>query len=99
MSTADLFVEAIDTVITLGWALAGWLIFLAVVVTMLALAAIVTGAWGVNAVRGWLRGPVAASDGPEVPREPQPAHSASQAPPRRTPSWARTDHHTYDEAA
>lgn len=63
-------------------------------------AAIATGAWGVNALRGWLREPVAASDAPEAPRG---LRSAPGAPRRRSarpvPAWARTDHHRYEEAA
>jgi len=46
--TAALFVEALDTAITLGWALLGWLIFFATVAAILTLAAIATGAWGVR---------------------------------------------------
>lgn len=58
--------EAIDTLITLGWAFAGWLIFFATVASILTLAAIATGAWAARgawrAVTGpsWRRGPVRA---------------------------------------
>ena len=51
MSNAQLFLEAVDTMLTLGRALIGWLIFLATVATILVLAAIATGAWGVNVLR------------------------------------------------
>lgn len=57
MSTADLFVEAIDTAITLGWSLLGWIIFLAAVASILTLAAIATGAYGVRAVWRCATGP------------------------------------------
>ena len=45
--------EAIDTALTVGYALAGWVIFFATIAAILALAAIATGAWGVRAV--WRR--------------------------------------------
>lgn len=50
MSTAHLFVEAVDTAVTLGWALVGWLFVFAVVVTIVGFTAIATGAWTVRAV-------------------------------------------------
>ncbi|MFF7452141.1 MULTISPECIES: hypothetical protein [unclassified Streptomyces] len=48
MSNADLLTEALDTAIHLGWALAGWVIFLGVVTSILILAAIATGTWAVR---------------------------------------------------
>ncbi|MGW2720815.1 hypothetical protein [Streptomyces sp. NPDC001492] len=57
MSNADLFVEAIDTAIQLGQALLGWLIFLAIVGTILLLAAIATGAYGARAAWRATTGP------------------------------------------
>ncbi|MET9815293.1 hypothetical protein [Streptomyces sp. NPDC006355] len=42
--------EAIDTVITLGWALAGWIIVLAVFGTMLIFAGLATGAYAARAL-------------------------------------------------
>lgn len=51
VSNAHLFGEAVDTAIVLAKAFIGWLIFLAVVATMLVLAAIATGAWAVDVVR------------------------------------------------
>lgn len=57
MSNADLFVEAIDTAVRLGWALAGWLIFLAAVGSILVLSAIATGAYGARAVWRVTAGP------------------------------------------
>lgn len=48
MSNAELFIEAVDTAIQLGYALAGWVIFFAAVASILVLAAIATGAWTVR---------------------------------------------------
>jgi hypothetical protein len=48
VSNADLFTEALDTLIHLGWSLAGWVIFLGAVASILVLAAIATGAWTVR---------------------------------------------------
>jgi hypothetical protein len=53
VSNADLFVEALDTAIRIGWALAGWVIFFGVVASILALAAIATGATAIRAT--WRR--------------------------------------------
>ena len=57
MSNADLFVEAIDTAVRLGWALFGWLIFLPAVGSMLILTAIPTGAYGVRTAWRHTAGP------------------------------------------
>lgn len=40
--------EAVDTAITLGWALLGWIIFLATIGSILVLAAIATGTWTIR---------------------------------------------------
>ena len=42
--------DAIDTVITLGWALAGWIIVLAVVGTIVIFAALATGAYAARSL-------------------------------------------------
>ena len=58
--------EAVDTLITLGWAAFWWLIFFATAASILTLAAIATGAWAARgawrAVTGpsWRRGRVRA---------------------------------------
>ena len=79
--------EAVDTLITLGWALAGWLIFFATVASILTLAAIATGAWAARgawrAVTGpsWRRGRVRAGNPCAAPSSrPQRAHRASDVP-------------------
>ena len=101
MSTAALFFEAVDTAIALGHAFVGWLIFFAVVFTILVLAVIATGAWAVDAVRGRQGGRRRTAHAPEAPRGPREAHNAPQSPSRSVPSWARTDHHDdqFEEAA
>ena len=92
--------EAIDTALTIGYALAGWVIFGATVAAILALAAIACGAWGVRAL--WRRcAPVSR------PQEPPGESSAATPPPgpaqsrtaRRTPSWAHNQPLDYEEAA
>lgn len=91
MSTAALFVEAVDTAVRLGWAFLGWLIFLSTVAAILLLAAIATSAWAVDAAWEWLRGRWRRRKGGEAAREPD---EAPEAPGRRTarraPSWADT---------
>lgn len=57
MSNAELFIEAVDTAIQLGYALAGWVIFFATVASILVLAAIATGAWTVRLVWRTATGP------------------------------------------
>lgn len=92
MTTAQLFVEAVDTALTLfRWAV-GWVITLATIGSILLVAAVACGAWGTGAARSRLRGRVAAE-------QPVPAPE----PPRRRPAphWARTQplEDGYDEAA
>jgi len=96
MSTAALFVEAVDTLITLMHAAFGWLIFLAVTASMLALAAIACGAWAVDLAWGWLYRRVRGADTEAIP-EPEPQRRVR----RRVPSWAHTQplDHEWDEAA
>jgi hypothetical protein len=57
VSNAHLLVEAIDTAIRLGWALLGWIIFLATVAAILTLAALATGATVVRGVWRHTAGP------------------------------------------
>jgi hypothetical protein len=89
--------EAIDTALTLAWALAGWVIFLATTAAILALAAIATGAWGVRALRrravgpSWARGRLRALMCARTrPRRPQ-------RPSR--PFWSHSQPLDYEEAA
>lgn len=102
MSTAALFVEAVDTLIALISAAFGWLIFLAVTAAILALAAVACGAWAVNTAWGALYGRWRGADGPEVESEPQSSPDPSDARTgRRVPKWAHTQpiNHEWDEAA
>ncbi|WP_406417984.1 hypothetical protein [Streptomyces sp. NBC_01614] len=85
--------EAIDTALTLAWALAGWVIFLATVAAILALAATATGVWGVRALRRAVKAPLAAEHAPQAPE------STRAAKRRPTPSWAHTQPLDYEEAA
>lgn len=92
MSTAHLFVEALDTAYRLGWALAGWLLFFATVAAILILAAVATGAWGVRAVSQGTAAALAAlqrSSTSEAPPTPPMARETGTG--RPGPSWARTD--------
>jgi hypothetical protein len=95
VSNAQLFFEAVDTAITLGRAAIGWLIFFGVAATMFVLAAIATGAWGVNALRRRLRARPATEQTPDGPSEPREPHK----PEPRTPSWAHTQPIDCEEAA
>lgn len=90
MSTPDLFVEAIDTAVRLGWALFGWLIFLAIVGTILVLSAIATGAYGARAV--WR-----ATTGPSWRRSALRARIHARRATRA--SQRRTRPHEFEEAA
>lgn len=89
--------EAIDTALTVGYALVGWVIFFATVAAILALAAIATGAWGVRAV--WRR-----AVGPSWKRGRIRARIYVARRRRRTsrptrPLWSHTQPLDYEEAA
>ncbi|KAB2976011.1 hypothetical protein F8R89_30865 [Streptomyces sp. SS1-1] len=91
MSDAELFIEAITTFTTVAEALAGWVIFFAVVAAILTLAATVTGARAVRGAWRYLRARVTAERAARAVREGQ----ALQHPPhartaRRTPAWVHT---------
>ncbi|NUS22708.1 MAG: hypothetical protein HOV92_00570 [Streptomyces sp.] len=87
--------EAVDVVLTLGWALLAWIVLMAVVAGVVLHAVVVTvavvcrTAWrGVTAARRALYAPVSHELPPSdsrpatVPERPTAAH---------VPSWARTD--------
>jgi hypothetical protein len=94
--------EAIDTVLTLGWALAAWIVLVSLAAA-LALHAVLAIVWwacrtawrGVAGARSAVQRLKALIPHPE-PRKPSRAHTAPRS--RPAPSWARTDHH-YKEAA
>lgn len=90
MSTAQLFVDAIHTALTVyRWAV-GWVITLATVGSILIVAATVTGARGAGAAWQALR----------RRRSPEPVPHAPEPPRKRpVPSWAHTEPYRYDEAA
>ena len=98
MSTAHLFVEAVDTAVRLGWALAGWVIFGATVAAILLLAAIATGAWGVRELQGAAVAVAALRThrtGPLADEQPvsdsSPAIPAEGRSSPHAPSWAQPD--------
>jgi len=92
-----LFVEAVDTLITLIQAAFGWLIFFAVVASILALAAVACGAWAVDLAWGWLYRRARGVDEDDALPEPD----MQQRTRRRVPSWAHTQplDHDLEEAA
>jgi len=87
--TVALFVEAVDTIRALGWALVAWIVLLAVVAGVALYAIVVTVACACRAVWRGVTAALAAVQrlsAPELlpePHEPPHAHTA--------PSWARTD--------
>lgn len=96
MSTAELLFEAVDTAIAVHDAIVQWLIVLAVVGSILVLAAVACGAWGIRAAVDTLSARQTGEQPTEAPREPHDAHSAPRGPSqpaRHTPAWAHTDHH------
>lgn len=89
--------EAIDTAITIGYALAGWVIFLATVAAILTLAAIATGVWGVRALwrrtagPSWARGRIRARI--------HAARRLRRSNGRTRPLWSHSQPLDYEEAA
>jgi hypothetical protein len=95
--------EAIDTVLTLGWALAAWIVGLALAAA-LALHTVLAIAWWAGRAalraRAGLHGRLSVVETPDEGQEPQLPSSAPRSRTRRpTPSWAHTDHHRVEEAA
>lgn len=99
MSRAQLFADAVDTLITLGWAVAAWLAVLAAVATVVLFAVTAVGAWALGALwrrtvgPSWRRGRLRARIH---------AGRATRAPQRRTGLPGRHIHstdHDYEEAA
>jgi hypothetical protein len=98
--------EAIDTALTVGWALAAWIVLTALAAA-LALHTVLAVVWWAG--RATVRAVKAARKALSAPlSDEQPASDSSPAttaerrsePPRRpTPSWAHTEPYTYEEAA
>ena len=90
--TVAVFVEAVDTIRALGWALVVWIVLLAVVAGVALYAVVVTVACACRAV--W-RGVAAALAAVQHPSAPELPRIPPVTPQRRTephaPSWARTD--------
>lgn len=92
--------EAATTLVTLTNALIGWIIFLAVTASILALAAIACGAWAVDAAWGWLYARIRpAHDDAETPEPGQAPRTPERRTGRHVPSWAHTQPLDYEEAA
>jgi hypothetical protein len=89
--------EAIDTAVTLGWALLAWLAVLAAVATIVVLAVAAGGVWAVRAAWRASAGPWGACG--RFRARFLAAHRARRPQRRTGPRWARTDHHHYEEAA
>ncbi|MCX4703900.1 hypothetical protein [Streptomyces sp. NBC_01373] len=90
--------EAVDTVVTLGWALLAWIALMAVAVG-LALYAVAVAVWAVTratvtaarASCAWLSWRLAAESPSQAPPVGPIAPEASQPPSRPAPHWAHTD--------
>ena len=78
--------DAVDTVVTLGWALLAWIILTAAVAVAAVYAVVVAVAAPVNAAREALSGALAASGAVNALRERQNTPQALTGP-----SWARTE--------
>lgn len=89
--------EAIDTAITLAWALWWWTVTLATVGAVLALAAIACGAWGIRALwrrsvgPSWKRGRIRARI--------YAARRRGRTSARTRPLWSHAQPLNYEEAA
>jgi len=80
---AALLVEAIDTVRTLGWALAVWIVLLAITVTLAAYTVVAEVAWPCNAARDALSGALSASRALRALRD-----RPDRYRPQQRPLWA-----------
>lgn len=110
--SAVVMAELVDTVLTVAWALAGWVVFLATVAAILVTAAAATGAWAARGTWRWLqarlprREPWRGLGAPQGPSRgsrdagdaPEPARARTELP-RRTPAWACTQPINHEEAA
>ncbi|NUS83698.1 MAG: hypothetical protein HOY75_13365 [Streptomyces sp.] len=84
--------EAVDTAVTVAWALLAWITAMAVVATVVLYAVAVTIAVACRALRRGVKAALAASQrlkAPESHPEPQRPPEARTGP--RVPSWADTD--------
>lgn len=81
--------EAIDTALTLGWALAVWIVLLAAVAGAALYAVVVTVACACRAVWRGVAAALAALQRPSGPESLPEPHEPPHA--RTAPSWARTD--------
>lgn len=91
--------EAIHTVLTLGWALAVWIVLVSLAAALALHAVIAAVAWPCMAAQEAVSGALAASRALRALPGHRDAHAASQPPSHPVPSWAHTDHHRTDQAA
>ncbi|MET9909737.1 hypothetical protein ABZZ74_23530 [Streptomyces sp. NPDC006476] len=87
--TVALFVEAVDSIRTLGWALAVWIVLLAVATTLAAYTVVAAVAWPCTTARDALYAALSASQALRALPERHAAHNAAHA--RTAPSWAHAD--------
>lgn len=100
MNNAELIIDAIDTATTLMDAFVQWLIVLAVTGSILVIAAVACGAWGIRAVMEALNARERDGQPGQAPREPcNPPGSPQRRTGRRTPTWAHSQPLDYEEAA
>ena len=84
--------EAVDAAISLGWALAIWVLLLAAVATAALYAVVVTTVLACMAVTRGVAAGLAAVQGFGVPElDPGPEGVAGAHTAARAPTWARTD--------
>jgi hypothetical protein len=84
--------EAIDTVLTLGWALAAWIVLTALAAALALHTVLVAVAWPCMTAQKAVDAALAASRALRALPEHRHAHTASQPPFRPAPAWAQPDH-------
>jgi hypothetical protein len=84
--------EAVDTLRTLGWALAAWIVLLSLAGALALHTALVAAVWPCRTAWEALDAALAASQALRALREhPAPERASQTRTAPRVPSWARTD--------
>jgi len=92
VSTAHLFVETVDAIRSLGWALAVWVVLLAAVASLALWTVLVTVAWACRAVWRGVAAALALVQRSQAPEPlPEPHKPAQTRVARSRPSWAQPD--------
>lgn len=96
--------EAVDTAITLGWALAAWIVLVSLAAALALHTVIAVVWWAGRTTWRALRGPRRGLQAPRSPSRDSSAAGTPERPPqsrsrRPVPSWAHTQPYTYEEAA